>query len=321
VNLWRGWTWLQRGELPAAEAALREASAQLQAGFGDNGPSLAYGAGLLGRALLERGDPDGARRALAVRGRPNPGSDGETVLLRADLELLLADGRWQDVVDAASAFEHGREGIRAPGTDNPAWIPWRSLRARALAGLDRTPEAEALVEAELEHARHWGAPGAVAGALRLLGTLRHDDGLALLQESVEISETSSARLEHAKSLVAWGSALRRGGRRTDAREPLSRGAELARQCGADGLAETARTELYAAGGRPRRQSSTGPESLTPSERRIADLAAEGLTTRDIAHALYITPRTVEGHLTNVYRKLGISTRAALSGVLGEHSST
>ena len=318
VNLWRGWTSLQRGELPAAEAALREANTQLQAGFGDNGPSLAYGAGLLGRTLVERGDLEGARRVLSVRGRPNPGSDGETLLLRADLEHLLAVGRWQEAADTAAVFEHGRAGgIRPPGTDNPSWVPWRSLRARAFAGLGRTPEAVALVEAELEHARRWGAPGATAGALRLLGTLRHDDGLDLLRESVEIAQASPARLEHAKSLVAWGSALRRGGRRAQAREPLVRGVELARQCGADVLAETAKTELYAAGGRPRREASTGLESLTPSERRIADLAAQGRTTRDIAHALYVTPRTVEGHLTHVYRKLGVSTRTALTGVLRE----
>ncbi len=92
---------------------------------------------------------------------------------------------------------------------------------------------------------------------------------------------------------------------------------MAQRCGAATLAETAKTELYAAGGRPRREALTGPESLTPSERRIADLAADGLTTRDIAQALFVTPRTVEGHLTHVYRKLGISTRTALAGLLGD----
>ena len=318
VNLWRGWTWLQRGELPAAEGALREASTQLQAGFGDNGPSLAYGAGLLGRTLVERGDLDGARRALAVRGRPNPGSDGETVLLRADVELLLADGRWEDALRTASSLaDVGAGGVRPPGTANPAWVPWRSLTARALDALGRRPEAVALVEAELEDARRWGAPGATAASLRLLGALRHDEGLGLLEQSVEVVETSPARLEHAKSLVAWGSALRRSGHRSDAREPLARGVELAGHCGASTLVETAKTELYAAGGRPRREALTGPASLTPSERRIAELAAEGLTTRQIAHALYVTPRTVEGHLTHIYRKLGISTRTALAGALGD----
>ena len=131
-----------------------------------------------------------------------------------------------------------------------------------------------------------------------------------------MAEPSPASLEHAKALVAWGSAMRRGGRRSEARDPLARGLELAQRSGAASLAETARAELYAAGGRPRKESLTGPESLTPSERRIADLAAEGLTTRDIAQALFVTPRTVEGHLTNVYRKLGIATRTALAGALG-----
>src|SRR5262249_13211699 len=77
VHLWRGWTWLQRGELGEAETALREASEQLQEGFGDNGPSLSYGAGFLARTLTERGDYAGARAALARRGNPNPASDGD----------------------------------------------------------------------------------------------------------------------------------------------------------------------------------------------------------------------------------------------------
>jgi DNA-binding CsgD family transcriptional regulator len=322
VNLWSGWTWLQRGRLPEAEAALREASEQLQAGFGDNGPSLAYGSGLLGRTLVERGDLAGARKVLSVRGRPNPGSDGDTLIRRADVELLLAEGRWQEAAAAAADLGGDVEsparspGVRAHGTDNPAWVPWRSLLARALDGLGRQPEAIALVDTEIERARRWGAPGAIAASLRWSGVLHADDGLELLQEAVSAAEASPARLEHAKALVAWGSALRGGGARSEARDPLARGLELAQQSGATALADTARSELYAAGGRPRKESLTGPESLTPSERRIADLAAEGLTTRDIAQALFVTPRTVEGHLTNVYRKLGIATRTALAGALG-----
>src|SRR6185503_21140671 len=108
-----------------------------------------------------------------------------------------------------------------------------------------------------------------------------------------------------------GSAQRRAGRRADAREPLVRGLELATRCGAPPLAELARTELHAAGGRPRREALSGPESLTPSERRVAQLAAAGQSNRDIARALYVTPKTVEVHLTNVYRKLGIRSRSGL----------
>jgi DNA-binding CsgD family transcriptional regulator len=311
VNLWRGWTWLQRGELAEAETALRDASEQLQEGFGDGGPSLAYGAGFLGRTLIEKGDLAGARTALAGRGHPNPQSDGDGLVRRGEVELLLAESRWDEAHTAADGYH-----ARLRGIENPAWAPWRSLKALALDGMGRHDEARALLDEELDASRRWGAPGALARALRLRGSLGQDDGHELLGEAVDVAESSPARLEHAKALIALGSALRRAGRRSDAREPLGRGLEVATRCGAAALAETAKTELYAAGGRPRREALSGPESLTPSERRIADLAAEGHTTRDIAQTLYVTPRTVEGHLTNIYRKLGISTRTALPDALG-----
>ena len=104
-----------------------------------------------------------------------------------------------------------------------------------------------------------------------------------------------------------------GSRRT--RAPLRDAFEIASHCGAQPLAEHARNELYAAGGRPRREALTGPESLTPSERRVAELAAAGQSNRDIARTLYVTPKTVEVHLTSVYRKLGIRSRAGLSNAL------
>jgi DNA-binding CsgD family transcriptional regulator len=229
---------------------------------------------------------------------------------RSEVELLLAESRWAEARTAADGYY-----ARLRGIDNPAWAPWRSLKALALEGLGQHDEALALLDAELEASRRWGAPGPIARTLRLLGTLHDDEGHELLREAVELAQASPERLEHAKALVALGSALRRSGRRAEAREPLGRGFELANRCGAAPLAESARAELYAAGGRPRREALSGPESLTPSERRIADLAAEGHTNRDIAQALYVTPRTVEGHLTSIYRKLGISTRGALSDAL------
>jgi DNA-binding CsgD family transcriptional regulator/Flp pilus assembly protein TadD len=315
VNLWRGWTWLQRGELGEAETSLREATEQLKEGFGENGPSPAYGAGFLARTLIERGDHVGARAALASRGTPNPGSDGDGLVRRAELELLLAESRWDVALIAADHYH-----ARLRGTENPAWAPWRSLKALALDGLGRQDEALALLDEELDASRRWGSPGALARTLRILGTRRHEDGEGFLREAVAIAEGSPARLEYAKALIALGAALRRTGRRTDARAPLGRGFELASRCGAAALAESAKIELAAAGGRPRREALTGPESLTPSERRIADLAAAGHTNRDIAQTLYVTPRTVEGHLTSIYRKLGISTRNALSDVLSDRPS-
>jgi DNA-binding NarL/FixJ family response regulator len=108
--------------------------------------------------------------------------------------------------------------------------------------------------------------------------------------------------------------LRRVGRRSQSREPPRRGFELAARCGASPLADSAKTELYSAGGRPRREALSGPESLTPSKRRVAELAAEGRSNRDIELTLYVTPKTVEVHLTSIYRKLGISTRRRTVGL-------
>ena len=126
---------------------------------------------------------------------------------------------------------------------------------------------------------------------------------------------SPARLELAAALTDLGAALRRGNQRAEARDVLRRALELAEISGAAPLAERARTELAATGARPRSVRLSGVESLTASERRVAEMAAEGLTNRQIAQALFVTPKTVEVHLSSVYRKLEISSRAELARVL------
>jgi DNA-binding NarL/FixJ family response regulator len=129
-------------------------------------------------------------------------------------------------------------------------------------------------------------------------------------------EGSTARLEHAKALVALGGALRRDRQPSDAREPLRQGLELASVCGAERLVEEARSELYASGARPRSDALSGVEALTPSERRVAELAAGGDSNKNIAQTLYVTPKTIEVHLSNAYRKLGIRSRRELPAALG-----
>ncbi len=138
-----------------------------------------------------------------------------------------------------------------------------------------------------------------------------------LRQAVEVLAGSSARLEHAKALVDLGAMLRRTNRRKEARDPLQQGLELARKCGAKPLAERAHTELVATGARPRRLVFSGLEALTPSERRVADMAAAGMTNREIAQALFVTPGTVEVHLSSSYRKLEISSRSQLPQALAE----
>ena len=126
---------------------------------------------------------------------------------------------------------------------------------------------------------------------------------------------SPAQLEHTRVLVDLGAALRRANRRADAREPLRRALDLAERHGMRLLARRARDELHAAGARPRRAALTGPQALTAAEHRVARLAAEGHSNREIAEQLYVTQRTVETHLTHVFAKLDIHARAELAMAL------
>jgi len=104
-----------------------------------------------------------------------------------------------------------------------------------------------------------------------------------------VLQDSPARLELARALIEQGAALRRAGRRVDCRKPLRQGVELAQRAGAAPLVERGRTELRASGARPRRVAVTGVSALTPSERRVAELAAAGTSNRDIARSLFVTP--------------------------------
>jgi DNA-binding NarL/FixJ family response regulator len=280
-------------------------------GFGD--VARMYTAGFHARALLERGGADEARAVLMTTG-PEAGenSEGSRYWRAARLALLVAEGRDAEAVDAYEEFERHHAHVRLPTAEHA-----RSTVARALDRLGRRDEAIALAEAELADARRWGAPGTVGPALRALGLLRREDGVELLEESVAVLERSQARLELARSLAELGAALRRDRRPSDAREPLRRALELADACSADALVEHVRSELYATGARPRTTALGGVEALTASERRVAAFAADGQSNRDIAQALFVTPKTVEVHLSNAYRKLGIRSRRELAGALGD----
>ena len=153
------------------------------------------------------------------------------------------------------------------------------------------------MDEELELARAWGAPRPIGTALRVAGLLEptaagHEQ---LPRASVEVLGDSPALLQRAKSLVELGAALRRTNERAAARAPLREALELAQRCHADPLVQRAHTELLAAGARPRHLVRTGIASLTPSERRVAQMAADGQTNREIAQTLFVTPKTVETH--------------------------
>jgi DNA-binding CsgD family transcriptional regulator len=128
-------------------------------------------------------------------------------------------------------------------------------------------------------------------------------------------ESSPARLEHARAVTDLGAALRRANRRADARPLLERGLALAQRCGAHALSKRASTELRTIGVRPRTPLRTGPDELTASERRVCELAADGLSNPQIAQALFVTRKTVETHLGRAYRKLDVARRGELAGAL------
>jgi DNA-binding NarL/FixJ family response regulator len=305
--------WARRGELSEAEACLR-AAVEVMKLWSVSGGRMSHAFGLLADVLVERGELTAARQVLADRPTAS-GGEGDAACRYAELKLLVAERRFKEALDAADAYGELFGAVR-----NPAWTAWRSIRAQALSRLDRAEEAVDQLEQELEYARRWGTAGAIGQALAQLGTLQGADGLELLQEAVGVTADSSARLDHAKALVALGSTLRRTRRPSDARKALRSGHELAFRCGAAPLAGLARAELAAAGERPRNLALRGPASLTPSERRVAELAAAGESNRAIAQQLYLSPKTVEVHLTRVYRKLDIRSRGALAAALGTPAS-
>lgn len=311
VHQCQGSQWLARGELLEAEDCLRQAIAE-QASLYESAWSAATPsvAAFLTHVLIERGDITGARRTIATAGAPQPGSTADALCRHARIAVLLAEEKWQQAADAADAFA-----AVTPRIVNPSLAPWRSLKARALVHLNRRVAAAELLEAELEHARVWNAPGILGPALRRLGALRGAGGLALLREAVAVTDGTSARLEHARSLIALGSGLRGADRPGEARTHLREAHALATDCAATPLVDRAVAELAAAGGRPRARREAGPAALTPSERRVAERAAAGHSNRSIAQSLYVTPKTVEIHLSNTYRKLGIHSRTELAGVL------
>jgi DNA-binding CsgD family transcriptional regulator len=314
ILMFRGYCQIRRGDLRAAVADLREAIDLCVA----HGILVAwpYNIGYLAHALLEQGEADEAARVI------DQGDFPEQLPLD---QLHLA---WFRLYRGRLRIETGSpergvqellqvgETVRLVPFDNPTSVPWRTWAAEGLRLLDRDEEARALAEEELALARRWGDPYAIGAALRVLGLVEGGTaGVALLREAVELLADSGARLEHARALVDLGAALRRANRRTEAREWLREGVDLAERIGALGLARMANDEIAATGARPRKILQTGLDSLTASERRVAQLAADGMSNKEIAQTLFITIKTVEVHLSRAYRKLEISSRAELDKAL------
>jgi DNA-binding CsgD family transcriptional regulator len=269
---------------------------------------------LLIKVLVDQGKLDEAEQALAPLD-PEAGSGFATAwgLRFARGRLRVAQGRVGEGLEDFLGL--GVDLTRAMVTC-PSYLPWRSEAALAQLALGERESAERLAAEELELARAFGAPRALGVALRATGVVAGGDrGASLLRKSIDAFERGDARLERTRALADLGALLRRRNRRTEARELLREALNGAHRCGAGPLAGYAETELRATGARPRRVVLSGLDSLTASEGRIAELAGQGLSNREIAQMLFITTRTVEGHLTSVFRKLRVHSRDELPGAL------
>lgn len=300
-----------RGDIAAAHVDAEEAVA-----MAEDPISTAYAVMFLVEALRLRDEPAAAWELLERHGFagplspvwPFPQMQAERGWLRyerGDLRGALADlstfGDWAE-----------RVGLRCP-----AVVPWRSRAAVVAAALHERDRAERLAASELEDAGLWGDPRSIGVALRGLAAVREDERLDTLREAVATLAGSEARLEHAEALLDLGSELRRRGHRREARDPLRQALHIADQAGALAVARRAHQELIVAGARPRRPAMRGQDALTASELRVARLAGQGRSNPEIANLLFITRRTVETHLTQAYRKLGIHAREQLAEALSE----
>ncbi len=312
---------LRLGALPEADAAARVALRVLQEG--DFAPGLAFAATVLADVAVEAGELDEAQALIGLLPQEGwPAGVGTVLIPAARGRLRLAQGR---PAEALTDFKTCERMFSAEvwGTEmrDVGYLHWRAGAAEALLRLGERDAADQMAKSELADVRLFAAPRALGVASRLAGLAQGGEpGIELLYESVATVRGSPARLELAYSLTELGAALRRAGRRAAARESLAEALELAVRCGARRLAGRAREELKATGARPRREWRTGVEALTPSELRVTSLAAEGRTNREIAHELYVTLKTVEGHLSRAYTKLGIPGRAELPGVLGQEKT-
>ena len=287
---------LRTGDIREAE---REARAALELANGDLGAIGGGALELLVRALTERGAFDEAVALLEARGL-----DGAR---DARARLWLAIGEYERA--HVEACEAGRQ---------QDWTPWRATAALALAHLGRREEAAVLADEDVARAERFGAPAPLVIALhaRALAEPDAEARIALCRRALGVAGGGAAVLDAVRVRLELGSTLARLGARVEARDELRPALAEADATGAAPLAERARRELVATGLRPRQAAIEGAAALTPRQRQVCTLAAAGKGNREIAHALFLSVKTVETHLAAGYRKLGVNSRAGLRRALG-----
>jgi DNA-binding CsgD family transcriptional regulator len=304
---------LRQGTVDAAQA---DAQASLE--ILDEGSWRPMAFATLIEALIERGEASAAREVLArAEAEGAPDTNLQLNLLGHSRGLLLLSEHHPDA--AVDQLLETGDRQTAWGVCNPSALPWRSNAARGLIAIGEGEQARQLAIEEVRLAHAAGAQRALGVALRACALSKGgDQGLDLLYESENVLASSGARLEHAHTLLELGTALRRSGQRAAARDPLRYALDLAHHCGAVAALERARHELRALGVRVSRPSLLGLDALTPSERRVSETVARGLSNREAAQALFVTEKTIEAHLSRAYRKLDIHSRTELTHALRDY---
>lgn len=285
---------------------------------------------LRARGWSEFASPAVAGAALTYVGL---GRLAEAAALEPDLRASARRGGFVTALQLAAAgvvrASHGdheqaladyRAAARLMGdnTDNSSIVEWRELSAWSLTALGSTAEARVLAEQAVALARRWGAPRALGFALRTLArTSEHDEAVALLTEAVDLLGPSGCADHLVRTRVDLAERLLEGastGHR-EAVDLLRDAVEQGRRSQVEPVVRRA-ARLLAGAGHPVADPAVDPvQSLTAGERRVAELATTGLTNREIAQQLFVTVKAVEWHLSNTYRKLGISSRRDLADVL------
>ena len=213
-------------------------------------------------------------------------------------------------IDAAQRdLRRAENAMRDYGALNPSASRWRSLAGVIAHHCGDETRARELIDEEIRLAEWFQTPISLGIALRRRAlTETGDQVIKGFQDAINALRATEAQLDLARAHAGLGQVLRRAGQRRQARHELSTAVDLAHRCGAIGLEAEAREELTAAGARPRRPAVSGVESLTPTELRVAQFAADGLSNSEIAESLFVSPNTIAWHLRNIYRKLHVESR-------------
>jgi len=316
VHTWLGYAQWQFGDLLEARESLRQCIEQ-NALWGASRVAQPYADAFLIHTLLDLGDlPAASEHLEQVRDVPR-GGEGVRLYVEADARHALMTG---DAARALSLLESVQNEMST--VLNPAWRPWRSLRARALLPLGRRQEALDLVADELVLARRWGTPALVGSTLRCQGEILGADGLPALREAVGALSGSPRRLEEARALTSLAKTLMQQPSPSleEAGAHLKRALVLAEHCAAEGLRSQV-TALLRRLGVPVASEPTARLNLTAAERRMAAMAADGVPLSEIAQALFVTSQTVSATVASVGRRLGVSSPAELRSALSERVST